>query len=192
MKQSSIRKTAILALSTITVFMTSCTNNPRKIEDKAVAAEINEQNQDPKYNQQDAQFLIEMAELNLEEIQLGQLAQKNGGSQEVRSLGKMMEDAHSHSFNDLTVLAQNKVVTIPTELNSNGSAFFTKMSAMKGKDFDKEYSAIMVEDHKKSIDLLGRIAAEANDQDIRQWASNTLPVLNEHLDHALMVQEQFK
>jgi len=48
----------------------------------------------------DAQFLTSAAEINLEEIQLGQLAKKKITMIDVQELGKMMKTGHRKSLSD--------------------------------------------------------------------------------------------
>ena len=45
----------------------------------------------------DTAFLNEAIQINLAEISVGDLAQKNGGSDDVRSFGKMLVDDHTAS-----------------------------------------------------------------------------------------------
>jgi len=47
-----------------------------------------------------AQFLVRAAEIDLEEIQVGQLAQKKSTMIDVQELGKMMETEHTKSLSD--------------------------------------------------------------------------------------------
>lgn len=153
-------------------------------EAKEAANEYNEKKFDDENTKVDAQFLISAAEINLEEIKLGQLAQQNGGSASVKEMGKMMEDAHTQTYNELAVLAQTKIVTIPTEMNANGIAFYEKMKGKSGADFDKEYTEIMIRDHEKAIELFESAANSSRDPDVKQFAGKTLPVLQTHLNTA--------
>ena len=45
----------------------------------------------------DTAFLTEAIQINLAEISVGDLAQKNGGSDDVKSFGKMLVDDHTAS-----------------------------------------------------------------------------------------------
>jgi putative membrane protein len=63
----------------------------------------------------DTAFLTEAIQINLAEISVGDLAQKNGGSDDVKSFGKMLVDDHTASNTKATSLAQANGVTPPTE-----------------------------------------------------------------------------
>ena len=167
----------------------SCMNN--KPEDtKEVAEEKNEQKFDNNNNEKDAQFLVDAAEINREEISLGQLAQQKGGSGHVKELGKMMEDEHTKSLADLTALAKTKNISLPTSQTENGKDAYKKLNNKSGNDFGKEYSSMMVNGHKKAIELFEKASTDCNDPDIRAWATATLPALRTHLDQSLMCQKQ--
>jgi putative membrane protein len=56
------------------------------------------------------------------------------------------------------------------------------MKMKKGKDFDKEYVSMMLDDHKKVIADFRKCADNCSDSTIKSFAANTLPVLEKHLD----------
>src|SRR4051812_40051596 len=87
----SIFKTAFVAV----LFGTfSCGNNEKPTDTKEIAQEQNEAKFDDADKEKDAKFLVKAAEINLEEIQLGQLAQEKATLTDVKELGKMMEQSH--------------------------------------------------------------------------------------------------
>jgi len=45
--------------------------------------------------------MIDAAQVNLDEIDLGMLAQDNGMAPEIKALGKMMKDEHLRSLKEL-------------------------------------------------------------------------------------------
>ena len=57
-------------------------------------------------------------QINLAEISVGDLAQKNGGSDDVKSFGKMLVDDHTASNTRATSLAQSNGMTPPTGVQS--------------------------------------------------------------------------
>lgn len=99
-------KVALIAI--VLVVVTSCTQNKGPEDTKDVAEESNEAKFDNTDKEKDSQFLVDAAEISLEEIQLGQLAQQNSNMSEVRELGEMMEREHRQALADLTALAAKK------------------------------------------------------------------------------------
>lgn len=91
------------AMILFAVTFSSC-NNPRNEDLKSDAEEHNEAKFD-NANEDDAKFLVNAAKINLEEIQLGQLAQTQGSTAHVKELGKMMETEHTQALGDLKEFA---------------------------------------------------------------------------------------
>ena len=108
----------------------------------------------------------------------------------VKELGKMMEDAHTKSMNDLTALAKSKNITLPTSTTDNGMDAYKKLSDKSGTDFGKSYSDMMVSGHKDAIALFEKASTSSTDPDIKAWATETLPTLRTHLDHAMMCKKE--
>ena len=108
---------------------------------------------------------------------------------EVKDMGKMLEADHTKALSDLKVLAAKKQVSIPTALTDDGKDAEKKLADKKGKDFDKEYCDMMVNGHKAAIEKFEKAAADANDAEVKAWASSMLPGLRTHLDHALTCQK---
>lgn len=185
-------KSILIQTTLILVFMIgaiSCTDN--KPEDtKVIALESNEEKFDDNKNEKDAKFLVNAAEINMVEVNLGKLAQQKGTLKSVKELGKMMEDDHSKSLNDLIALAKSKNMTLPTSTTNDAMDDYKKMNDKSVSDFDKEYSEKMVKDHKNAVDLFEKAANDGNDSDIKAWASNTLPTLRKHLEQAEMCKKE--
>lgn len=193
MKNITHFKTGLLqaTLITATLFsVSSCSNNQKPEDTKDVAEEHNEAKFDKTNNEKDAQFLVNAAEINLEEIKLGQLAQQKSRMTIVKDLGKMMEEAHSKSMNELTALANKKLITIPVSATDEAQEAYKKLNNKSGIEFDKTYCDMMVSGHKDAIATFEKASTESFDEDIKTWATATLPTLRTHLDHAITCQKK--
>ncbi len=185
-KSSLLQVTLVAAI----LFSLSSCNNQKTENTQAVAEESNKAKFDSTAKENDAEFLVKAAEINLEEIQLGQLAQQKSKRADIKELGKMMEVQHSQCFIDLTALAHKESITIPTAPNNNVENDYKKLSNKSGTDFDTTYCNMMVNGHKKAIAMFEKESTESNNADIKQWASETLPNLGIHLDHAIACQKK--
>jgi len=181
--------TLSLSLVLILVF-SSCSNNNKPEDTKEVASEHNDAKFDNAKAEDDAKFLVSAAEINLEEIQLGQLAQGNGTIAEVKDLGKMMESEHGKALIDLKALADKKQITIPTAITDDGQQAYKKLADKKGNEFNKAYCDMMVEGHKDAIGKFEKASMDATDPDIKEWASSMLPALRMHLDNSINCQKK--
>ena len=157
---------------------------------KSVANEQNAIKYANTNKEKDAKFLVDVAEINLEEIKLGQLARQKSAMADVKELGKMMETAHSKCMNELTILAKKKSIAIPSSLTDNGNDAYKKLSNLSGTSFDKEYCDMMINGHKGAIAEFEKEIKESNDADIKQFATSTLPELHSHLEHATTCQKK--
>jgi putative membrane protein len=178
-------------LAVLTGGMVSCGNNngARTNDDtKEVAEDKNDAKFDSAKVEKDAQFLVNAAEINLEEIKLGQLAQQRGMSADIKSLGQMMVEGHTKALSDLKSLAQSKTISVPDSATKDATDAYDKLQKEKGKDFDRKYCDMMVDGHKNAIDKFEKAASDANDPQIKQWASSMLPDLRKHLDQAMTCQ----
>ncbi len=132
----------------------------------------------------DKTFMKKAAEGGLAEVQMGQLAQQNGESQEVKDFGQRMVTDHSKANDQLKQVAEKEGVTLPTSPSSHDQAEYNKLSKLQGDAFDKAYAKMMVSDHKKDIAEFKREASSGSDAQVKNFASQTLPTLQEHLQLA--------
>ena len=130
----------------------------------------------------DTAFLTEAIQINLAEISVGDLAQKNGGSDDVKSFGKMLVDDHSASNTKATSLTQANGVTPPTEPKAADKQKHDELAKLSGADFDREFAKAMVKGHEEAISKFE--AASKGDDDIAKFAQETLPTLQKHLKTA--------
>lgn len=134
----------------------------------------------------DHAFMVKAAQGGMAEVKLGQLAQENGQSQQVKDFGKKMVDDHSKANDQLKQVASQKGVTLPAEPDAKDKAQYDKLSKLKGDAFDKAYTKEMLTDHKKDVAEFQKEANSGADPDVKSFASQTLPTLQDHLQ---MVQQ---
>jgi putative membrane protein len=127
-------------------------------------------------------FLKEAIEGNLAEVKMGELAQKNGKSDKVRSFGQMLQKDHSDANQKATAAANQLGMSPPTEPNRKQKAMYDRMSKLSGDNFDREFAKHMVEDHKKDIKAYEK-EAKKNDA-AAAYAKEALPTLHKHLETA--------
>jgi putative membrane protein len=175
----------------MSLFIIHSCSSSNASDPKEIAENQNEERFDDRKSEKDAEFLVDAAEINLEEIKLGELAQKRGSTDHVKALGKMMVDEHTAAQNELKKLAASKSITIPVVLTENGlDAFDDLNEETVGKDFDEEYASMMVKGHKGAIREFENASSNAEDGDIRNWASSMLPALRIHLEHSEACKEK--
>lgn len=127
-------------------------------------------------------FSKEAAQGGMMEVQLGNIAMKNGGTQAVKDFGKMMVDDHTKINDQLKDLASKKNVDLPAMVSDDQQKDIDKLNKETGKEFDKDYVSMMVKDHKDDIDAFKKAEDKISDSDYKTFISNVLPTLQKHLD----------
>ena len=132
----------------------------------------------------DRKFIEDAARGGMAEVQLGQLAAQKAQSSEVKQFGQKMVDDHGKANDQLKSIASSKNVTLPTDLDRAHKRDYDRLSKLSGAEFDREYMKHMVSDHKKDVSDFRKEAKSAKDTEVKNFASTTLPTLEQHLQMA--------
>ena len=127
-------------------------------------------------------FVADAATGGMMEVELGNLAQQKAKNQRVKDFGKMMVDDHTQANNNLKDITSRKNITVPAAITDDQKKEMDKLSKKSGADFDKAYVDMMVDDHKKDIAAFKKASGNVGDNDIKNFATSTLPTLQKHLD----------
>jgi len=187
-------RSVLLASALATFFFTSCKQENKTPDSEEVATEQNDEKFDNNDNKEDdSKILVDAAEINLLEIEVGKLAQTKGTNAHVKEMGKMLETDHSKALSDLQALASKKSVSIPTVITDDGKEHYADLNGKQaGKDFDKKFADMMVDGHQDAIKKMEDASTNANDAEVRSWAAGMIPALQTHLDHAKRLQDELK
>jgi putative membrane protein len=138
----------------------------------------------PTVSKGDQAFAVNTANAGMTEIQAANLAQQQGTSADVKKYAAMMIKDHTAAAGTLKMIAAKKNLTLPADLSSDSQQAIADLQKKTGKDFDKAYMKMMVDDHKKVIGTFEDEQKNGSDADIRAFADNTLHTLHHHLDEA--------
>jgi putative membrane protein len=130
------------------------------------------------------EFMANAARGGMLEVQLGNLATQKASSNDVKQFGERMATDHGQLGQKLQQLASNLNVTLPQDLKPEQQAIVSRLEKLSGKAFDREYMKEMVSDHVKDISEFERAASHATNPDIKQFVSEALPTLRDHLKMA--------
>jgi len=126
----------------------------------------------------------EAAEGGMAEVALGQLAADKASSPEVKEFAQRMVKDHSEANDQLKQIATQKGVTLPGSLSAKYETVRHKLSKLSGDAFDQAYMSDMLKDHKADIAAFQKESTSGKDPDVKQFASQTLPTLQDHLKQA--------
>ena len=136
----------------------------------------------------DDKFAMKAAQGGMAEVQLGQLAAQKGGTPEVKAFGQQMVDDHTKANDQLKQVAAQEKMALPTTMDPKDQALYTKLQGMSGAEFDKAYMKAMVKDHKEDVKEFQKEADKGKNPQIKNFASQTLPILQGHLSKAESIE----
>jgi putative membrane protein len=135
-------------------------------------------------NSVDRQFVSSAASGGVAEVETAQLAQQRGSKAQVKSFAQRMIDDHTKANQQLASLASQAGITPPTEPDAKEKAAAAKLKALNGAAFDRTYVRQEIQDHKDTIALFRKEAKSGQDPQLKQFAAQTLPTLEQHLKMA--------
>jgi putative membrane protein len=140
----------------------------------------------------DKKFLKDAAMGGMLEMELGKLATQKGSSDEVKQFGQKMLDDHTKASDGLKQVAAKENVNIPDSLDSRHQSRVDKLAKLSGPQFDKAYMKDQLKDHEQDVRDFQNESRNGSDPEVKQFASKTLPLLQEHLEIAKNVAKTAK
>jgi len=133
----------------------------------------------------DSKGIVDMAMVNMAEVEMGKLAQSKSQNPEVKTFAQQMIDDHTKGLQEVQAVAQAKGVTLPTELDAKHKATAAKLEKLSGDAFDREYMKVGgVASHKEALALLKKNQKSAKDADVKGLAAKMQPTVEQHLKAA--------
>ena len=129
-------------------------------------------------------FLQKAAAGQQQEIDLGQLATQKAESNEVKQFGARMVADHQKARQAVQQLASKGGLQLVNQSNESHTAMKTQLDRASGKGFDRAYITLILQEHAKEMKELEQRAREEKNQEVRQWATDTIPVVKDHLAQA--------
>jgi putative membrane protein len=127
---------------------------------------------------------MKAARSSMAEIQPGKIATERAASPEVKQFGEMMVTDHNKATEDLKAAASQSGVTLPTDVDPKHRSAINRLSKLSGEAFDRAYMQLMIAEHKKDVAEFQRQAQAGSDENLKQFAQDKLPALQQHLQQA--------
>ncbi len=128
----------------------------------------------------DKEWVTTAGMAGLAEVQMGNLALQNAQNAEVKAFAQRMITDHTKSNEELQQLVTTKGLTLPAQLDGDHKKAVDHLTGLSGAEFDKAYMQHMVADHDKAVAHFTSGSTNAEDVDIKGFATKSLPVLQEH------------
>jgi putative membrane protein len=139
-------------------------------------------------------FVQAAAISDMYEVEAGQIAMKRSSNSAVKDLAGHMVAAHTESTQKLkSILATNNVnVPPPTHLDDRRQCMIDDLKGAKGSDFDHRYLTQQQAAHQEAVTLMRGYAKDGDNAAIKQFASQMVPVVQEHLAEVKKIQSDMQ
>lgn len=190
--------TLILVAAAGTFLMASCGQKKTTANDTVTSADSANTAKDTSTtstlatNTDDADFAVEAGNGGMAEVEMGKLAATKATNPDVKKFGEMMVTDHTKANDELKALAKSKNITLPGAPGADEQKMMDDLNKKTGKDFDKAYVDMMVDDHKKDVSKFQDATKNLKDADLKAFAVKTLPVLQMHLDAINKIHDSMK
>ncbi|TRM53439.1 DUF4142 domain-containing protein [Achromobacter sp. LC458] len=147
---------------------------------------------DSKLDSKDRDFLENAAQSGHMEVEGSKLALQKSQNAEIKSFAQKMIDDHGKAGQKLASLAKSKGYDAPTEPSLMQQAKL-KTLGMRDDGFDKAYAeGVGVSAHEDAVKLFEDASKNAKDPEVKQFAAETLPILQQHLQMAKTLEQGVK
>lgn len=117
---------------------------------------------------------------SLLEVELGQLAAEKAAHPQVKQFAQMVTQEHRQIQEQLQSLGRELNTPVPSQLNANQQQTLQKLQQLSGDEFDREYVAFLVEEHRKDIEWYQELETKVQEDKVQQFVNSTLAVLQQH------------
>lgn len=129
-------------------------------------------------------FLEQAAERQQMKIALGQLAEKKAASEAVQQFGVEMIEDYQEERKELQQLASQAGIRLQTVASDKQRQTEGRLLQLYGRSFDRAYMRYMVSDLEEDVKIFERYLQKLEDEDVKRWAADALPMLRDHLQKA--------
>ena len=141
---------------------------------------------------EDRQWLKEAAEGEMKEITIGKMVSKHATQPSVRTFASRMVKDHTKATAQLKKLAASKGLTLPHDMGKKNLETYHHLAQLPGSRMGHDYMMNMVEDHMQDVATFRKEAVHGDDRDVKAWAKQTIPVLQQHLSLARSTAHQVR
>ena len=118
------------------------------------------------------------------EIQAAKLAERNAQDDQIKQFARQIAQDHQQSSQALQRAAQQAGIQVSQQLKPAQQAMLQDLQQMQGQDFDRAWLYGNVAGHTIAVLKFRDAARECQNEQLKQFAQQTLPKLQQHLQHA--------
>jgi putative membrane protein len=142
--------------------------------------------------QADMEFANKAAAAGKAEVELAKVGTEKATDADVKTFADRLVQDHTKANEQLTQIMESKNMEMPAEEPADAKAEYDRISALSGNEFDREFMMHWVSSHEKGVALYSTEAESGQDPELKQFAADTLPTLQEHLDEAKRIESSLQ
>ncbi|WP_414474378.1 DUF4142 domain-containing protein [Microvirga sp. M2] len=135
-------------------------------------------------NGTDRDFIRWDSQIERAQQNMGEIAQRRGGSSSLREFGRRVQQDHAAAYFRLREIAGSLGEKRDEALDAIHLQVEQRFEAMPAGRFDVQFARHEVKDHRNFLEHFRAEVAGGTDRNLRDYASRQIPVLEEHLKEA--------
>jgi putative membrane protein len=135
-------------------------------------------------NTQDKLFVRQAALGGRAEVELSKIAQKKASNASVREFADRMVEVHSKSNQQLLRVGRGLNPDLPKDLDPEHQTVRNELQKASGQSFDIAYISAQIQDHQRTANLLQWHISTGQNEALKKYSMETLPVVMDHLEQA--------
>jgi len=132
----------------------------------------------------DSAFISEVDAGNVAELRLARMAESRAADPMVKSFAQRMATDHSSMRNEWAAVSSRNGLRFSANINPQHQEQITRLERLLGREFDRAYMAVMVQNHQANVTSFQTRGRAAQSTDVRQLVERRLPSLQQHLSLA--------
>jgi putative membrane protein len=168
-----MKRYGFLSMALVAALTVGCNSNNNKdvnASNPSTGGAVGTAGTDNKVSNGDKDFVKDIATANIAEVELGRMALDKAVSPDVKKFAQMMVDDHTKANEDLTTLASQDNIAIPSGLDDKHNDLRDKLAKKTGADFDKDYIDAMVDGHK---DVMDKLESRIDKDTLSKWKARS-------------------
>jgi predicted outer membrane protein len=127
------------------------------------------------------EFLLQVMEDSLAEMELCMLALENSSNEEVKAFAHAMLDEHGQLGQRIDKMARHMQVAFPKKIRQEHASLIQQMSKLKGSEFDEKFMEQNLRYHENDLKVFEHYAAQKDSMEVTLLAQAGARLFGRHL-----------
>lgn len=135
------------------------------------------------FSGEDREFVTKAAQGGMFEVESSRLALRKNISDHHRDFAQMMVDDHGKANDRLAEIVRRKGGTLPGGMTRDQEKELEELRKLDGPEFEQRYLQAQARSHDEAIGLYQDASQTLHDNDLKNFANETLTKLRQHRQH---------